>query len=50
MEFSLLGTPPIVTFNNLIGLLFGVAYFYQMVYIVSVWIHGEVKLPKAKKK
>lgn len=48
MEFSLLGVPPIVTFNNLIGLFFSVAYFYQMVYLVISLLRGNVRLPKAK--
>ena len=44
-----MGITPIVIFNTIIFLFYTLAYFYQMVYIVSVWIHGEVKLPKAKK-
>jgi len=48
LEFSLLGTPPIVMFNNLIGMLFGVAYFYQIVYIIISLLRGNVRLPKAK--
>lgn len=48
MEFSLLGVPPIVAFNNIIGLLFSVAYFYQIVYVFISLLRGNVKLPKAK--
>ena len=48
MEFSLLGVPPVVTFNNIIGTLFVIAYFYQTVYIVISLVRGEVRLPKAK--
>ena len=50
MEFSMLGTPPIVLFNNLIGTLFAVAYFYQVVFIIISLLRGEVHLPKAKKR
>lgn len=48
MEFSLLGIPPIVIFNNLIGLLFTIAYFYQMVYLVISLLRGNITLPKAR--
>ena len=48
MEFSLLGASPIVAFNNLVGLLFSIAYFYQMVYIVISLVRGNIRLPKAK--
>ena len=48
MEFSWLGVPPIVTFNNLVGTLFGIAYFYQIVYILISLLRGEVRLPPAK--
>lgn len=43
-----MGTPPIVTFNNIIGALFTVAYFYQFVYVVISLLRGNVSLPKAK--
>ena len=48
MEFSLLGASPIVAFNNLVGTLFGIAYFYQMVYILISLVRGNIQLPKAK--
>ena len=38
-----------VIFNGIIFLFFTLAYFYQFVYIISVWRHGDVVLPKAKK-
>lgn len=38
-----------VIFNGIIFLFFTLAYFYQFVYIISVWRHGTVVLPKAKK-
>lgn len=48
MQFSLTGTPPIVVFNNLIGALFGIAYFYQIIYIIISLLRGNVFLPKAR--
>lgn len=50
MEFSLMGVPPVVVFNNLVGMLFFIAYFYQMVFMVISLVMGQVRLPKAKVK
>ncbi|MDD5799825.1 MAG: glycosyltransferase family 2 protein, partial [Coriobacteriales bacterium] len=44
-----MGLTPMVIFNGIIFLFFTLAYFYQFVYIISVWRHGDVVLPKAKK-
>ncbi len=43
-----MGLTPIVIFNGIIFLFFTLAYFYQIVYVLSVLRHGEVQLPKAK--
>lgn len=48
VQFNLMGMPPIVIFNNLVGLLFSIAYFYQMIYMVISLVKGNVRLPKAK--
>ena len=40
---------PIVSFNFILGTLFGVCFLYQVVFFFVGLIHGEVKLPHAKK-
>lgn len=49
-DFNLVGAPPIVIINNIVGFLFTLAYFYQFVYVIKSLRRGEVQLPKAKKK
>lgn len=49
MELTRAGLTPIVIFNFLILLFFTLSYFYQFVYLIRGLIHGEVRLPKAKK-
>ena len=49
MELNRLGITPIVVFNFIIWCFFTFSYFYQFVYILVTWRHGEVKLPEAKK-
>ena len=43
------GLTPIVIFNGVLWLFFTFAYFYQFAYIIRVIMHGDVRLPKAKK-
>ena len=50
MKLNPLATPPVVTFNSIIGALFAIAYFYQLVFILISLVRGNVKLPKAKVK
>ena len=50
VELNSLGITPIAILNFIIGLFFTVAYAYQIVYMVYVWIRGEVQLADAKKK
>ena len=50
MNFLRVGLTPIVIFNGILFLFFTLAYFYQFIYILRVWRHGSVQLPKAKKK
>ena len=40
---------PLVIFNFIILLIFTLAYFYQLVFLIRGLIHGDVVLPKAKK-
>ena len=44
-----MGLTPIVIFNFIILLIFTLAYFYQLVFLIRGLIHGDVVLPKAKK-
>lgn len=50
IDLSRIGLTPIVIFNFIIWLFFTVFFFYQVVYILTVWRRGSVVLPKAKKK
>lgn len=49
MGLTRAGLTPIVIFNFLIMLFFTISYFYQFVYLIRGLIHGEVRLPKAKR-
>lgn len=40
---------PIVLFNQAVGWIFGVLFFYQVVYTVVGLVRGEVRLPRARK-
>ncbi len=40
---------PIVIFNSILGLVFGICFLYQVVFFFIGLFKGEVKLPKAKK-
>ena len=40
---------PIVIFNSILGLVFGVCFFYQVIFFFIGLLKGEVKLPRAKK-
>ena len=44
-----MGLTPIVIFNFIILLIFTLAYFDQLVFLIRGLIHGDVVLPKAKK-
>lgn len=48
MDLARYGLTPIVIFNMVLMIFFTLAYFYQIVYIIRVWRHGDVVLPKAK--
>ena len=49
MDMLKAGLTPIVIFNGVLWLFFTFAYFYQFAYIIRVIMHGDVRLPKAKK-
>lgn len=49
MEFNQFGLTPIVVFNMLIWLFFTLAYLYQALYILRVFLRGSVRLPEAKR-
>lgn len=40
---------PIVIFNSILGLVFGICFLYQVVFFFIGLLKGEVELPKAKK-
>lgn len=49
LEFNRMSITPIVLFNILIWVFFTFSYFYQFIYILKVWVRGNVKLAPAKK-
>ena len=49
MTDFLVGTTPIVFFNYIVMVLMTVCFLYQVVFFLIGALHGEVKLPKAKK-
>lgn len=49
MELARLGSTPISIFNNVVGILFTLAYLYQVFYTFWVMFRGEVRLPAAKR-
>ena len=50
VSFFLDNPTPIVVFNFIVMALFTICFFYQVVFFVVGALHGEVKLPRAKKR
>ena len=40
---------PIVAFNTIVGVVFGLCFLYQVVFFFVGLLRGEVKIPQAKK-
>lgn len=48
MTFNDMGITPIVVFNVCVGVFFALAYLYQIIYMLMVFVRGTVKLPPAQ--
>lgn len=49
MPIDFFSMPPIAIFNTVVGLLFSICFLYQVVFFFIGLIHGEIKIPRAKR-